>query len=335
MGYYGEILPLPGITKEADQSLWSEGFRYLGDFAEPYMLYLPLFVIAVALILRDRAGEGSRRERQRVELAPIVAGILSCLYVVRVGGDFMHARMLLPATLLFLLPAFVVKVNHRAMAIGGVVVIWAVVCGVAMRVSYQGQIAADGIADERGAYVGSTGSSHPDAPSFSHVFDETYSDHPPAESAGEIVISPALMAQRTLPLRSDLPYGSAYVEFHLGTAGAGLPLDDAAIDPLGLAYPLVAHFEPEPGRPGHSKEITPEWLIADYTPPGTPIPPGVDAARVAAARHVLTCGPVKDLLDASRAPMSWSRFWKNLLSAPGRSSLRIPRDPLAAEAKFC
>ena len=72
VGYYGQLMPLPGVTKEASQSLWTRGLSYLADFAGPYLLWMPALLIVYLLLSRRccrRAANGpsprrwSRRSR--------------------------------------------------------------------------------------------------------------------------------------------------------------------------------------------------------------------------------------------------------------------------------
>ncbi|HEY3652162.1 MAG TPA: hypothetical protein VGL33_29610 [Streptosporangiaceae bacterium] len=109
---------MPALTKNAGESLWSRGFAYLAEFADPYFLWLPLVVTTVLLVgLFQRLR--TRRTDLVVAFAPVVAGVLHLVYVVKVGGDYMPARMLLPALFLVLLPILVVP---RSKSLG--VVTW-------------------------------------------------------------------------------------------------------------------------------------------------------------------------------------------------------------------
>jgi arabinofuranosyltransferase len=337
MGFYGELFPLPALTKEASGSEWHQGVRYLADFVGPHYIAVPAGLSVIALFAIQYKGGTHNRARTRVIAAPIASGLLSVLYVVRLGGDFMHARMLLPATLLMLLPLFVIKLTRRSIAVFCVVVLWGVASAFFLRVGYAGHIGPHGIADERGAYVGSLLSEHPASPDFVANFDALPHINPPGSDSGTIEVSDFLYPGNiAMPLKKGLPYTEAYVFQLLGMDGAALPLSAAAVDPLGLAYPLVAHFEEDrSGRPGHSKEIPVAWLVADYVDPSAVLPPGLDPLAVAAARHSLTCGPIADLMASARAPLTLSRVWKNFTGAFSRSSLRIPLDPVAAEAQFC
>ncbi len=100
--YYGSLVPNTYWAKSANLPWWGQGLRYLGLYLEKYgaqTLALVLVPIAVAGMQR---GLGARREAVVSEWTPRVlfAGALAgtyVLYVTRVGGDFMYARLLLPA----------------------------------------------------------------------------------------------------------------------------------------------------------------------------------------------------------------------------------------------
>ncbi|OEV15415.1 hypothetical protein AN220_28760, partial [Streptomyces nanshensis] len=129
-GYYGVLVPLPAIAKEASGSQWGYGWYYLRNTLDPYLLWVPLGLLAaygVLHLVRTRHGSGDgggsgisggsgsadgsgssgcapgvpRGADAALTVAPVLAGLLSALFVVKVGGDFMHGRMVLPA--LFLL----------------------------------------------------------------------------------------------------------------------------------------------------------------------------------------------------------------------------------------
>jgi arabinofuranosyltransferase len=56
---------------------------------------------------------------------------------------------------------------------------------------------------------------------------------------------------------------------------------------------------------------------------------------VVAARHAMSCGALEELVDSTRRPMTFGRFWSNLTGAFGRTTLVVPADPFEAEKKFC
>lgn len=349
MGYYGLLVPMPALGKEAGEPRWERGLLYLADLVDPYALWLPLLLLlplALALVLVRSPERGWRRRWVPVLLAPVAAGIGLGLYVVRVGGDFMHGRLLLPALLALLLPVLVVPVRRATVPVAAGVATWALVCAAVLRVPYADGFSPTGIADERGHYTTVVEDRHPvtAAPHVAHLLDQR-----PAMRAAATGAEPPLLVYaelvdaepvedrwdfRTLPLAADASVAGVWTV--LGVTGAVVPLDGLAVDPNGLAYTVSGHLElNRPGRSGHEKWLPSSWAVADYAVPGSvPMPP-TSAADVRAARRALGCGELREVLDSARAPMSWERFWDNLFGSPGRTTLRIPADPHAAERLYC
>jgi arabinofuranosyltransferase len=337
-GYYGVLVPLPALTKEASDAVWTRGFTYLANFADPYRLWLPLMLLAAL------AACAPRRALRPELLAPPVAGLLSWLYVCRVGGDFMHGRVLLPGLLLLMLPLCAVPVTRpAARAATAGLVVWTVLCALLWRPP-----ASSGspylILDEQAEYRIYTAAAHPVSQAAHALRDKPLR---PALAAARAAGRPVLLLQTPasngrfvrLPLARGVGAPVAGVYDLLGYNGIVTPLGGVSVDPLGLAYPLVAHQARATvrtdGRSGHEKPVDPAWIVADYTPPGTPVPAGVDPARVRAARHALACGPLADLQASVRAPLTPARFWHNLTGAWSRTAFRYPDDPLRAEQTLC
>ncbi|MET8688910.1 hypothetical protein ABZV77_32340 [Streptomyces sp. NPDC004732] len=337
MGYYGHLMPLPGVTKEASRSLWGRGLDYLWDFAGPYALWVPVVAMAgvgTAVLSAGRPwGRPVRHVRTSVTapvVAPLLAGALCWIYVIKVGGDFMHGRMFLPGLLLMLLPVFLVPLT-RAWGVAAVVIgVWAVACAGALRVPYEGRIGAGGIADERGVYVRQNASPHPLHHDFAGLpSNKAYADLVRDRARGG---APTLLLART-PVAGREP-GVTGIYNTLGFSGAVVPLSGAALDPIGLAYPLAAHSEGiVNGRVGHDKRLPDEWIVAERG--AADVPDGLDPARVEAARRALRCGPLAELRTATRAPLTVGRFWHNLTGSVERTSFRFPNDPVRAERELC
>lgn len=133
MGYYGLPYPMPAVTKSATRQLWGRGFDYLVDFADRYRLWIPAVLVLLlvpALLVR----RGPRERRAWILGAtPVVAAAVPCLYVLRVGGDFMHGPMWLPVLMLALLPILLVPVDRRVSALVVLVTVWAAWCGFGLR----------------------------------------------------------------------------------------------------------------------------------------------------------------------------------------------------------
>lgn len=337
-GYYGILVPLPGITKEASASLWGRGLLYLENFVEPYRLWAPLalMVVLAGVVTARRA---HHRHELVIIAAPLLSGLLSALYEVKVGGDFMHGRTLLPALFLVLLPLMLVPVSRSTAAVVAALGVWAGGCLLLWRPPLMSDPTYR-IYDERAFYIGTTGNAHPDsqrshAASPSALTDAV--DRAQRQGGGRLLLHvPGLRGYTALPLARRFGSTTGGAETKLGHSGTVVPLDGPSVDPLGLAYPLAAHLDQFlPGKAGHNKRIPVEWIIADYTDPDVRLPAGVDTRRVAAARHALTCGRLAELQESVRAPMTPDRFRRNLLGAWGRTAFRLPADPLTAERRLC
>ncbi|MBO0815430.1 MAG: hypothetical protein J2P30_09850, partial [Actinobacteria bacterium] len=351
MGYYGLLVPNTAIAKKPSGLDFSQGWAYIEDFTRPYWLWLPLVLLLILLPLTM----SWRRLDSAARLAcgAAVASALSMtLYVVAIGGDFMHARMLLPATFTLLLPVMTVPVPRpSAMTLRTAVpaavcvaalVAWAVLCGVARR--DPGGIPASGIADERAWYVAVTHHRDPDrpadyigalygAPSDHGTLSWTVAQSRMSGTPRLLYTLPGRTSITSVPLNSP-PHSVALPGVVLGALGAALPLDGLAIDEHGLGYALAAHLQPVPGaRVGHARYAGLEWIIAEYsTVTGAP---GVPAADIAAARHALGCGELAVLVTATTAPLSFRQFLANIVDSPGLTSLSIPNNPHQAEAQLC
>jgi arabinofuranosyltransferase len=334
-GYYGHLVPLPAVTKEASGSLWGRGVGYLADLVLTYALWVPAVVVVVVAVVLVRGGGPGRVAGPALvpALAPVVAGVLCWVYVVKVGGDFMHGRMLLPGLLLMLLPVFVVPVSRVGVCAALAVGAWAVVSAGWLRVPYEGGIGTAGIADERGVYVRQNADPYPVHHTFAGSPYHLRYLREVREAAR--LGAPTLLFGGSGPrTTADSPSVTAsYVV--LGLNGAAVPLAGAALDPIGLAHPLAAHSERiEGGRVGHDKWLPAAWLAADRGVPADP-PPGTDPARIDAARRALRCGALAELRAATRDPLTPGRFVRNVAGAWERTAFRFPNDPVVAERKVC
>ena len=102
-----------------------------------------------------------------VLVTPIVVGLADVVYVVHVGGDYMHARLLLPGFFALCLPIFVSGRQVRsALAVPLIgIAVWAVVCGGWLRfvppkvTSLNPQTVF--ISNERNSWISATDNPHP------------------------------------------------------------------------------------------------------------------------------------------------------------------------------
>jgi arabinofuranosyltransferase len=333
-GYYGILVPMPALAKSASASFWHRGLLYALDFAHPFQLWIPLLVLAGVLGYALAKRRVADRDRI-VVLAPLVASALLVMFLVKVGGDFMHGRMMASPFLLAMLPAFFLPVRKTTAGPIAIVLVWAVLVGW-IRNDNRNHATSEFVNDERLGYVHYTGSHHPTkAENFIAALGEVGHHTTRAWLEGRHVV----LAESGLEFPMD-PANHASLVFVAGRLGAGglvAPRSGIAADTLGLANPIGSRIEitfPDNG-PGHQKVLPFLWLIADYGDPALPPVDGTPPAVVAAARHAMRCGDFAEMLASVREPMSASRFWANLVGSVQRTRLQIPSDALLAEQKFC
>ena len=114
--YYGDLFPNPYYAKSAGQAWYAQGWAYVRLYFEKYwVLAVGATLAAVAWRRPPRPGIDDPW-KQRTLLAALVA-LGYTAFILRLGGDFMYARLLIPATPFFLLlteSAVVRLVPHRA-----------------------------------------------------------------------------------------------------------------------------------------------------------------------------------------------------------------------------
>lgn len=195
MGYYGLLVPGTAVAKDASGSKWSQGFTYLANFNQPYLLWVPLMLcVALGLVLlttrtrpwwvRRQVPRGygwlarTVQSPATVVLFMFVSGLLQGIYWVRQGGDFMHGRVLLTPLFCLLMPIAVIPVvlpdgtkftrETGYLLAAATSVLWAAVVGWAIWAANSPGMGADatrvtysGIVDERRFYSQATGHAHP------------------------------------------------------------------------------------------------------------------------------------------------------------------------------
>jgi len=323
MGYYGLLTPNTALVKEASEANWGRGWAYFVDLVQPYWLWLPLLILAAAAATFKSTVD---RTFAVLTAVPVIGAVLLSLYVIRVGGDFMHGRMLLPALFCLLLPVLALPVTRVTTALLLAVGIWAFVAAGSLRPPYSASPRAVGITDERSFWSRSTGHEHP-------ILAEDYADYPsmPATlDAIRNVEGPAVLIQdystrRWYAYPTDRPYVTVAAD-SMGALGLLIPLDMRLRDGYGLANPYAAHSTSLPnGRTGHQKWLPPVWELANSA--RLPIVAGgpVKPEDVAAARLALSCPEIMAIDVSVRDPLTAGRFADNLIGSFTRGSVRFPR----------
>jgi len=125
-GYYATLVPNTALAKDASGSYWHDGWNYLLDLVVPYRLLIPLAAAVAVLGFAFAKRSGLRRPGVVAVLAMPVAGALHALFMTKTGGDYLHARLLLPS--LFMLLAPIAALPRRRWLAAPIVVIgiWAI-----------------------------------------------------------------------------------------------------------------------------------------------------------------------------------------------------------------
>ncbi len=348
MGYFAAVVPNTAIAKEASLSYWPQGIAYLRDFIEPYKLGLGLALFAGAFaVLCERLLARGQRRTVLIAAAPVLAGLLQALFVVRVGGDFMHSRMLLPPLFALALPVAVMVTDDTvSMAIGGLAVGYAAACLLLLRVPYDrwAKGSKGWIGNERVIYV--TGAKNPNPVDLDDYRSASWAangrkmakaaeDLAKSREPGEGKFSNGFKSE---PRAAHLPEGAiaTLVAFRANVGEfsfAAGPLVYVC-DPHGLPDPIGARLRLETrAQPGHEKWAGEEWCIARKLADNDA--GGASESKVAAARAALGCGELAELLRAVGEPLSVRRFLSNLLEAPRLSRLRFSANAEVAERELC
>ena len=174
VAYYGDLLPNTYYAKSASLAWWSQGWTYVRLYFEKYWalaLAIPMaFATRIGALRKRSAGASPRPTPRRPDAIPVAqagagpvpgadvfAAALAIgftLYVMRVGGDFMYARFLIPATPFYLL---VLESAVTRLAAGKPLVELAVAAGLVAAVLFtpyplRGTEAQAGIVNERELY---------------------------------------------------------------------------------------------------------------------------------------------------------------------------------------
>ena len=337
MGYYASLVPNSALAKEASRPYWSAGWTYLRETVNPYWLWVPLLVLGVGaylpLLLRGSARPETRRTRL-VLVTFLLLGLVTALYLVRVGGDFMQARLLLPSLFMICAPVAVIPIRRETVLALGVLP-WAVVAIASLRSG----------ADQPRAFG-------PDTANAITVADFGFQPGSPTRAwfDGRGVY----FLEHRLP-GTPSPHDPVVANYGIGVESYALGTGTYVLDLLGLGDAFTSHLRLDRrGTIAHEKPLPFPWIPARTLAPGSSVSegdfvlpkfflarridrPGTDTfdQRVADARVALTCGELRTFMGHITKPLSASQFIDNLTSAPSNTRFRIAPEPREARRQFC
>jgi hypothetical protein len=107
LAYYGDPVPNTYYAKSANQAWYEQGWSYLRLYFAKYPVLAAAAPAMSALLAIDRGRRRARSPRQEAwrdeGLLALLLALVQTLFVLRVGGDFMFARLLIPATPFYLI----------------------------------------------------------------------------------------------------------------------------------------------------------------------------------------------------------------------------------------
>jgi arabinofuranosyltransferase len=337
MGYYGSLVPNPAMAKEASRARWGQGWDYLRNTVDPYVLWLPVGLLLVGAYLplvRDLRTRSHTRPLL-IAAAFVIGGLLQAVYTVRVGGDFMHARLLLPSLFALVAPVAVVPLRMRYAA-SLLVVPWVIAGLFFLRAAI----------DDEGAF----GTNRQNAVTLDDFgYQEGGPDLAWFEGDGVYFRTWKLPAEPVQGRRVEV------ATYGVGILGYTLGPDTYVLDLLGLGDGFTSRLRLDrPGIVGHEKPLPAPWIAARLTKPGAPlsasdfpfppvfgVQPGPDPKAAAfgererIARATLTCPAIRDLLKSYSASLTPGRFFGNLVDSVHNTRFRIPPEPADAYKEFC
>lgn len=360
MGYFAMLVPNTALAKEAGLSRWDQGAAYAWDTLGTYWLFVPLALLAAWLAWRLPYLARRSRTHLLLALLPVLAGALHIAYVIKVGGDFMHGRLMLPGLFALLMPVAALPLfPHRATATllaAGAVAIWASIAPTELRTPYAPPPyptytdADRGIADEAALYEVNSHKKNPVTleDHERHEYARLGAEAKQRADRREAVLLDLNEGLYEIPTRPGLPQPTAVFARAIGMIGYAAGPEVRVVDGLGLADPIGSRLRLEQrGRPGHEKEMDYAWAIARFSDSGSlsvGIPPGCSQCRqrrveiedrVVAAEQALRCGILDEVVVAVTEPMSLSRFFDNIAFSPKATSARFPAQPGAASEELC
>ncbi|MGD0949366.1 MAG: hypothetical protein ABSA52_18300 [Candidatus Binatia bacterium] len=337
MCYYGNLLPNPAYAKEATASNWTQGWEYLKDFNRPYWLWVPALVCMVAAAVTWGHVRGAMR---RLVLAtPAAAGLVYGFFIVRGGGDFMHARMLLPAVFALQLPVAAVPLRRSTFALLAITVLWAAVPLAAGGPPYSG-IGPQGIANERAYYTNKLGNPVTLDDYASKLLVSVGRGARLRSQSGQRFVEQFSLSGSSVIQPLD-PRAPAFVQrgvYAIGTIGmasVAAGTDVYIADSFGLASPIGSRLEvTNRRRPGHEKVLPSSWIFAMFGDPRAPAPWGVSTNQISDARKALGCAAIQQMLQRGREPLTLRRMALNVAESFTAFNTRIDPDP-AKELQRC
>ena len=343
MGYFAAVVPNTALAKAAGSARLDQGWFYLSNTVEPYWLVVPLLAGVVWAVTSRHGSVSSRSDPSApaavISAVMVVVGVLQLAYVVVIGGDYMHARMLLVPIFTLCCPVALVGLRAERgarwvqVAAVAAVAAWAVVTAGFLRAPDPQSFGARAVADQRPHFVRLSGNANPvtlEDWKLSYPYAQGTLGRQRWQAGDDVLISVVPDAPYPPPpgqLPADPGSGTSLFLSGIGVTGSRAGVDVPVIDIHGLADPLAARLPlgQRTGLPGHERWLPRSWAEAEAQVRSELAVPGA-----ADARRALRCGRVGRLRSAIEAPLTVGRFLDNLWSSPSLTGLEVPTDASVA-----
>ncbi len=362
IGYFGLLVANTAIVKSAFSPWISQGVRYFNDFQSNYWLWLPLSIVGTLFVIqtRQRLAQG-RRTEALIFLSPVVAGVMSVGYVIFIGGDFMHGRLLLPGFFAVMSACWwTPQRSWRQWIAPSTVLVW---CGVALCALRwtDGTPANLVIKDERVVEYSLTltanaVSIHDISRSIWYRYGEELHQLSLHVAKGTTVLLvrgnpslfyPHVSTPHVMVLRPRFGhYRVIAASRPIGQVGYAAGPSVYVFDELSLANPISSHFTAVHFvRPGHDKIAPLSWELARFGSVGDVVAINrgangftyfpVTAVQVRAAKRAITCGELGSYLRNIDRPISLGTIASNFLHAVSWTTMSFSSDPATAKHQLC
>ncbi|MBI5475748.1 MAG: hypothetical protein HY964_03320 [Ignavibacteriales bacterium] len=233
--YYGFFFPNSFYAKSIYLPYYSQGIEYVWLYLKTYYGLFILFIPAIALLLKHRKNltgfiSQQKQKSGRDIILAVLFSVVYIIFVIRIGGDFMHARFLIPVTpfLYLIVERFILSINRLSLRYAAAIFI--ILSTIFRYDLYTKEISVGYVVDEYQYY---TPEHLEKAKQFGYELKKYFKD---------------------LPVRFAFSGAQARVVYY-----AELPYAMEAL--TGLTDTALAHYQiKERGRPGHEKNASLEFL---------------------------------------------------------------------------
>lgn len=330
MGYYGMLLPASATARDVGTLRPGLGWEFAVDAASPYLVVIPLvaFVCGVSGPLGRTLYVHGHRRRAAVLAAVTVSGLLHGAVIGLLGGDVLHARLLVPALFAALAPCLLVPWSRRRAEILAVAGAWVPLAAFVLRPDpdsarrWTGYVDGGLTAEDRGVNRG---------------LDQPWFDGP-----GVYATDAFGFTATKLDLTPANPDAVVVITGAPGLVGYALGPSVHIVDLRGLSNPVwpnQALAAPGQAESIEAATVRRPWLLAAIAADpidavrsvaglgGDANAPLVEMLDVAWAQAAADCGVAATLRDSSSGDLGPAEFLTNIARAGSNTALRVDPDP--------